>query len=73
MTVRPPSRTAVGLAVALTFLIRYLLTGWESIRFVPLNIPFGYMLWPVTLLLVFAAMLISVGGTAWALRRYLDV
>lgn len=63
----------VGLAIGLTFLIRYLLTGWESIRFVPLNIPFGYMLWPVTLLLVLAAMLISVGGTAWALRRYLDV
>ncbi|MBX7161319.1 MAG: permease-like cell division protein FtsX [Acidimicrobiia bacterium] len=63
----------VGLAVALTFLIRYLLTGWESIRFVPLNIPFGYMLWPVTIVLVLVAMLISVGGTAWALRRYLDV
>lgn len=63
----------VGLAVALTFLIRYLLTGWESIRFVPLNIPLGYMLWPVTIVLVFVAMLISIGGTAWALRRYLDV
>ncbi|MFN8103515.1 MAG: permease-like cell division protein FtsX [Acidimicrobiia bacterium] len=63
----------VGLAVALTFLIRYLLTGWESIRFVPLNIPLGYMLWPVTIVLVLVAMLISIGGTAWALRRYLDV
>lgn len=63
----------VALAVGLTFLIRYLLTGWESIRFVPLNIPFSYMLWPVTIVLVLVAMLISVGGTAWALRRYLDV
>lgn len=63
----------VGLAISLTFLIRYLLTGWESIRFVPLNIPFGFMLWPVTIVLVLVAMLISIGGTAWALRRYLDV